>query len=172
MPVTPTPPDRLLQPEHQADFLLYRLYRIHVTAGRGVVQLCDALHGITRREWRVLSFLAENEGVLSSELAQRATLDRARTSRTLSSLADKRLIERRPKPSDRREVHVFLSERGRAVHDDIFPRIADINQRLVADLSPGDRQVLDRVLMQVQARADALLAGAEPLARDNPDDEH
>ena len=97
-------PDTLLNPARQADFLLYRLYRIHITAGRKVVQMCEERHGMTRREWRVLSFLAENEGVLSSELAERAMLDRARTSRTITSLAGKRLIERRPKPHDRREL--------------------------------------------------------------------
>lgn len=168
------PVDRLAWPDHQADFLLYRLYRIHVTAGRRVVQLCESLHGMTRREWRVLSFLAENEGVLSSELAERAMLDRARTSRTsrtLTSLADKGLIERRPRPSDRREVHVFLSDGGRRVHGDIFPRIRAINQALVTDLSAAERQLLDGVISRIQSSADALLAGAPPLSRDNPDDE-
>lgn len=167
----PNPPDRLLNPERQADFLLYRLYRIHITAGRKVVQMCEERHGMTRREWRVLSFLAENEGVLSSELAERAMLDRARTSRTITSLAGKRLIERRPKPHDRREVQIYLSEEGRRVHGDIFPRIAAINHALVEGLSPEQRRALDGIVAHVQARADAMIEGAAPLARDNPDDE-
>ena len=168
--MTPNP-DPLLHPERQADFLLYRLYRIHIAAGRAVVRLCESLHGMTRREWRVLSFLAENEGVLSSELAERAMLDRARTSRTLTSLAGKRLIERRPKPHDRREVQIFLSEEGRRVHGDLFPRIAGINQSLVAGLTAPQRAALDQIIAGVQAQADALLAGAPPLTRDNLDDE-
>ncbi|MBL0919252.1 MAG: MarR family transcriptional regulator [Hydrogenophaga sp.] len=165
------PRDTLAHPEHQAEFLLYRLYRIHITAGRQVVQLCESLHGLTRREWRVLSFLAENEGVLSSELAERAMLDRARTSRTLTLLADKKLIERRPKPNDRREVQMYLSDEGHRVHGDLFPRIRAINQALVAGLSADERAALDRMVGMVQGKADELLAGAAPLARDNPDDE-
>ena len=106
-----------------------------------MVQLCESLHGLTRREWRVLSFLAENEGVLSSELAERAMLDRARTSRTLTLLAEKRLIERRPKPNDRREVQMYLSEAGHRVHDDLFPRIRAINQALVEGLSLQERRL-------------------------------
>lgn len=164
-------PDTLLRPQRQADFLIYRLYRIHISAGRRVVQLCETLHGMTRREWRVLSFLAENEGVLSSELAERAMLDRARTSRTLTTLAGKGLIERRPKPNDRREVRIFVSEAGWRVHEDMFPRIAAINQALVEELSPAQRRALDGMLAHVSAKADAMLAGAAPLARDNPDDE-
>lgn len=164
-------PDPLLRPSHQADFLLYRLYRIHMAAGRAVVRLCEERHGVTRREWRILSFLAENEGVLSSELAERAMLDRARTSRTLTTLAGKGMIQRRPKPHDRREVQIYLSEEGRRVHGDLFPRIADINQALVQDLSLAQRQALDQIIGQVQAQADVLLAGAQPLARDNLDDD-
>jgi DNA-binding MarR family transcriptional regulator len=167
----PDHPDTLADPTHQAEFLLYRLYRIHITAGRKVVQLCESLHGLTRREWRVLSFLAENEGVLSHELAERAMLDRARTSRTLTLLADKKLIERRPKPNDRREVQMYLSEEGHRVHGDLFPRIRAINQALVAGLSADERAALDRMVAMVQGKADELLAGAAPLARDNPDDE-
>ena len=165
------PRDTLLHPGQQAEFLLYRLYRIHITAGRQVVQLCESLHGLTRREWRVLSFLAENEGVLSSELAERAMLDRARTSRTLTLLAEKRLIERRPKPNDRREVQMYLSEAGHRVHDDLFPRIRAINQALVEGLSLQERHALDHMVGAIQAKADTLLAGAAPLARDNPHDE-
>lgn len=169
---TMTPaPDLLLRPAHQADFLLYRLYRIHMAAGRLVVRLCEERHGMTRREWRVLSFLAENEGVLSSELAERAMLDRARTSRTLTTLAGKGLIQRRPKPHDRREVQIYLSEEGRRVHGDLFPLIAAINQALVQDLSAAQRAALDQIVATVQAKADGLLAGARPLARDNLDDE-
>jgi DNA-binding MarR family transcriptional regulator len=168
----PSPPhDTLLHPQRQDEFLLYRLYRIHITAGRQVVQLCESLHGLTRREWRVLSFLAENEGVLSHELAERAMLDRARTSRTLTLLADKKLIERRPKPNDRREVQMYLSDEGHRVHGDLFPRIRAINQALVAGLSADDRDALDRMVAAVQGKANELLAGAAPLARDNPDDE-
>lgn len=165
------PRDTLLYPGQQAEFLLYRLYRIHITAGRQVVQLCESLHGLTRREWRVLSFLAENEGVLSSELAERAMLDRARTSRTLTLLAEKKLIERRPKPNDRREVQMYLSEAGHRVHDDLFPRIRAINQALVEELSAAERAALDQMVGVIQRRADTMLAGAAPLARDNPDDE-
>ena len=75
------------------------------------------------------------------------------------------------KPHDRREVQIFLSEAGRRVHDDIFPRIAAINHALVRGLSPEQRRALDAMVAHVQALADGMLAGEAPLARDNPDDD-
>ncbi|HEX5739086.1 MAG TPA: MarR family transcriptional regulator [Hydrogenophaga sp.] len=144
--------DRMLDPQVQADQLLYRLYRIHIMAGRLVVHLCEHEFGLTRREWRVLSFLSEHEGVLSSELAEHAMLDRARTSRTLTRLANKKLISRRPKPSDRREVHVFLTEEGWRVYRAIFPRVVAINRDIASALSSTERQLLDRMMDRLHAR--------------------
>lgn len=160
-----TDDDRLDHPRQQDDLLLYRLYRIHATAGPLVVRMCERDYGITRREWRVLSCLADVEGVQSSELAVRAMLDRARTSRAITSLADKGLLRREPKPSDRREVHVFLTEEGRRVHAEIFPRIAAIQRELLSPFSPEERLQLGRLLTRLQASARRMNpAGAAPAA--------
>lgn len=160
--------DRLADPQHQADLLLYRLYRIHITAGRLVVHMCESEFGITRREWRILSFLAEREGALSSQLAEHAMLDRARTSRTLTSLASKMLVVRQPKPSDRREVHVFLSDEGRRLYGDIYPRVAAINRELVSDLNSAQCVQLDAMVDALQAQASrmAVASPGTPLPRD------
>ncbi len=148
--------DRLSQPQQQADILLYRLHLIQITAGSLVVRLCEQEFGITRREWRLLSFLATKEGALSSELAEHAMLDRARTSRALTRLADKGLVRREPKPSDRREVHVYLSEKGRALYAAMYPRVVAINRSLASALSTDECAALDGMLDRLQAQADAM----------------
>lgn len=167
MPDT-NPHDRLAEPQHQADLLLYRLYRIHITAGRLVVHMCESEFGITRREWRILSFLAEREGAMSSQLAEHAMLDRARTSRTLTTLASKKLVMRQPKPSDRREVHVFLSEEGRRLYGVIYPRVAAINRELASGLTAAQRQQLDAMVDALQAQASRMVAATPeaPLPQD------
>jgi len=163
--------DVMLHPRAQTDLLLYRLYRIHITMSRLVVHLCEHEFGLTRREWRVLSFLSEHEGVLSSELAEHAMLDRARTSRALTRLEGKKLIRRQPRPSDRREVHVFLTEEGWQVYRAIFPRVAAINRELASALSAAERAQLDTMVQVLQARAQAMLGDAGPwVASADPDD--
>jgi DNA-binding MarR family transcriptional regulator len=77
---------RLGAPAALDDVLLYRISRLLATAGSMVIRLCEGRYGITRREWRVLALLAQEEGLLSSQLAERAQLDRARTSKAISSL--------------------------------------------------------------------------------------
>jgi DNA-binding MarR family transcriptional regulator len=155
--------DRLQHPQQQDDLLLYRLYRVHATAGPLVVRMCERDYGITRREWRVLSCLADVEGVLSSALALRTLLDRAQTSRSITSLTDKGLVRREPKPSDRREVHVFLTERGRAVYAEVFPRIAAIQRELLSPFSDEERRQFGEHLARLQASAARLNPGGELL---------
>lgn len=152
--------DPLQHPQQQGDLLLYRLYRIHATAGPLVVRMCERDYGITRREWRVLSCLADVEGVQSSELAVSAMLDRARTSRAITGLTDKGLVRRVPKPSDRREVHVYLTDEGRRVYAEVFPRIAAIQRDLLAPFSDDERRTLSECLMRLQLSATRLRAAA------------
>lgn len=151
--------DRLQHPQQQDDLLLYRLYRIHATARPLVVRMCERDYGITRREWRVLSCLADVEGVQSSVLAQRTMLDRARTSRAITSLAEKGLLRREPKPSDRREVHVFLTDEGRRVHAEVLPRIAAIQRELLSPFSDEERRQFSEHLVRLQASASRLNPG-------------
>ncbi|MFC3684662.1 MarR family winged helix-turn-helix transcriptional regulator [Hydrogenophaga luteola] len=151
-----TDDDPFQHPQQLNDLLLFRLHRINATAGPLVMRMCERDYGITRREWRVLSSLADVEGVQSSELAVRAMLDRARTSRAITSLADKGLLRREPKPSDRREVHVFLTDKGRRVYDEVFPRIAAIQRELLSPFNDEERRRLSELMARLQASASRL----------------
>ncbi len=155
--------DPLRYPQQQNELLLYRLYRIHATARPLVVRMCERDYGITRREWLVLSCLADAEGVQSSELAVRAMLDRARTSRAITSLADKGLLRREPKPSDRREVHLYLTDEGRRIYREAFPRIAAIQRELLAPFSEAEGRQLSELVARLQASASRLNPGGELL---------
>ena len=151
----------LADPASLDDLLLYRLSRLLGTAGAMVIRLCEGRFGITRREWRVLALLAENDGLLSSELAERAQLDRARTSRAVTSLAAKGLLQREPGRADRRQARLALSPSGRAVHQALFPLVREINRDLLAALPAGGSERLHEALELLQRRADGLLLQAE-----------
>ena len=148
--------DNLLNPSHQSELLLFRLYRIHATAGGTVRRACQQTAGLTRREWRVLAFVEQHEGVLSSELAVRAMLDRARTSKALKELEAKGLVERCPRPSNRREVQVFVTEKGRATNDQLLARAAAINRKLLMGFNEVERELLVDMLARLQSQADEL----------------
>ena len=156
-----TPRD-LLHPQTLDDMLLYVMWQLQACAGSVVVRLCEGEFGITRREWRVLAQLAAHEGVQSSELARHASLDRARTSRALTGLVAKSLVERTPREGDRREVLVHLTAQGRALHAALLPRVAQINRELLSALDEGEVRQLVRFLERLQRQAEAMRADRAP----------
>ncbi len=144
------------QPKTPDDLFLYGVSRLLATAGGQVTRLCEGEFGITRREWRILAQLGQAEGILSSELAVRAQLDRARTSRAVTGLVAKKLVSRVPRPGDRRAVTLALTAAGRALYEALFPRVAAINRALVSVLSASEVTALDGMLARLQVQADAM----------------
>jgi DNA-binding MarR family transcriptional regulator len=100
-----------------------------------VIRLCEGRFGITRREWRVDRAACAGTGLLSSELADRIQLDRARTSRAVSSLVAKKLVRRQTGVADRRQARLALTEQGPPLHAALFPLVCEINRGLLAPLS-------------------------------------
>lgn len=152
---------RLAQPASLDDVLLYRLSRLLATAGSMVIRLCEGSFGITRREWRLIARLAQENSLLSSELADRAQLDRARTSKAITSLVAKKLVRRQVRPGDRRTAALELTQAGRALHAALYPLVLEINSQLLACLAPQDTATLDHALEALQVRADELVARAQ-----------
>ncbi len=148
---------RLRQPEVLGDLLIYRLGRLYATAGAMTLRVCEGEFGIPRREWRLLAVLGAAGEMQPSALAERAELDRARTSRALARLQAKGLVSRQAVASDRRLAHVALTEEGRALHRRMLPRLAAINGAILAPLDDAQVAQLDTLLAALQGRASELL---------------
>ena len=155
------PATRLRQPGALDDLLLYRLARLLAVGGSMVIRLCEGRFGITRREWRVIARLAEEQDLLSSELAERIQLDRARTSRAITSLVAKKLLRRQSGTADRRQARLALTAEGRALYDALFPLVCEINRELLSPVPAGDLQRLDAALAAMQQQADRMVGRAE-----------
>jgi len=141
--------------------LLYRLSRLLGVAGSMVIRLCEGRFGITRREWRLIATLASRGALGSSQLAEHAQLDRARTSRAVGSLVAKGLVSRSQPGGDRRQVLLCLTDDGRAIHSQLYPLVQQIHDDLMAALTPQAAQQLDDSLARLQERAQALVSVAQ-----------
>jgi len=143
------------------ELFLYRLSRLQAVAVAPVGRLCQARYGVSRREWRLIVVLARHGPVLSSELADFAQLDRARTSRIVTALVDLNLIAREVIPSDRRQARVSLTAKGRALYDEFLPVVEELNRQLLLALEPEEIAQLDGLMDRLAERAKANLAALD-----------
>lgn len=143
------------------DLLLYRTSRLLSVAGSMVIRLCEGRFGITRREWRLIATLAGHGALGSSQLAEHAQLDRARTSRAVSSLVEKELVSREQPAGDRRHVLLRLTARGTKLHAELYPLVSAINTELLGALDTAEVALLDDMLQRLHARGEAMVAAAD-----------
>jgi MarR family transcriptional regulator for hemolysin len=70
-------------------------------------------YGLTRSQWQVLAYLANNEGINQSGLAWLLEIEPITLGRIIDKLQVLRLIERHPDPSDRRAWLLHLTPAAR-----------------------------------------------------------
>ena len=100
--------------------------------------------------------------IAPSVLAERMHRDRARTSRVLTSLIQKKLVLRTTPAHDRRSAIVGLTPEGRKVYDSLMPQVQAINSQILSTLAPEAAQGFDAALERLQARAETLVTELSP----------
>lgn len=146
----------LRQPRSLDELLNFRLHILQALSGAPIVRLMEGRHGITRREWRLLALLADRGPLSPSALAEQGQLDRARTSRSIGVLVEKKLALREALAADPRRARVSLTPAGQRLYDQLFPLIADINAQLVSVLDDATLDVLDNALARLKTKAHEL----------------
>ena len=144
------------QPVVVEDLLNYKLSRLLASSGSMVTRLCEGRYGITRRECRLICILASQDGMSPSALAQRAHLTRARISRHIADLTEKKLVSRRTVATDRRRWEVSLTAAGQAIYDELFPQSVKFNGMVLKALSPTELRQFDAALKKLTDVADTL----------------
>ena len=119
--------------------------------------------GLTRSQWQVLAYLAENEGVNQARLAELIEIEPITLGRIVVRLETMRLIKRNSHPTDRRRWLLHLMPAARAKleqareYDDVTRREAMVG------VSEDDAQRLLKTLQALKENltqaCDATLAG-------------
>ena len=119
--------------------------------------------GLTRSQWQVLTYLAQNEGINQAGLAELIEIEPITLGRIIDKLEILRLIKRNPHPTDRRRWLLHLQP---AAHSRLRQagEYGDVTRReALAGVSEDDRQHLLRTLEMLKENltqaCDAPLAG-------------
>jgi DNA-binding MarR family transcriptional regulator len=79
----------------------------------------------------------------------------------LKRLEESGLVERKSDLEDGRKIRVTLTPRGLSLHDRVFRAFAAVSNRLLADLSNGQKTEIDRALKQLHEQMEGLGNGPD-----------
>ena len=125
-----------------SEFLPYKLTVVAEQLSRGLAKQYRAEYGISVPEWRVLVHILHEGEVSVRDVEQKAGLEKSKASRAASRLEADGYITKAVNEQDRRLLVLSLTEKGRALMQELIP-LADAFQKRIENLLNGQLQELD-----------------------------
>lgn len=135
------------------DFLPYRLAILSHSVSASIASVYEKRFGVSIPEWRVIAIVGRFPDLSAVEVAERTVMDKVAVSRAVSKLIKSGVIDRQFADADRRRSILNLSEKGRAVHDEIAPLALAMEADLLDGLDDREVAVLDRVIDKLYDKA-------------------
>ena len=127
-----------------------RLAHLVKDATRGLLrslQMRLTRHGVSFGHWAFLRILWEADGLTQRELSVEAGLMEPTTSAALATMEKIGYVRRERRPGNRKNIHVFLTPRGRALRPKLVPLAEEVNDVAVRGVSAADVVAARRTLL-------------------------
>lgn len=119
----------------------HALMKAHLMLHRRVMEQAKAL-GLTSGQPKILEFLSRQEGADQATIAHACEIEPATVSSILARMEQAGLIERRRTADDRRVLHIYLTEAGRAAWTKMSDVFAKAEDAAAAGMSAEERAAL------------------------------
>jgi DNA-binding MarR family transcriptional regulator len=131
-----------------------RLAHLVKHAARGLaraLQMRLTEHAVSYGHWTFLRVLWESEGLTQRQLSDQAGVMEPTTFSALNAMEKLGYVTRRPNPKSRKEVHVFLTPKGRALKSKLVPLAEEANAVALAGVTAADVAATRRTLLALIA---------------------
>jgi DNA-binding MarR family transcriptional regulator len=128
-------------------------YLINRISNRYNASMAEALrrHDLTTAQMRALAILSVKPGVTVNELAVYAVMEQSTMSRTLDTMEEAGLVERRARDGDGRVREVVLTPAGEEAFAGVWPIMRAEEDKMFVGLSARERNAFLRTLKTVLA---------------------
>jgi DNA-binding MarR family transcriptional regulator len=127
-----------------------RLAHLVKHAARGfarALQMRLAEHSVSYGHWSFLRILWESEGLTQRQLSGQAGVMEPTTFSALNAMERLGYVVRKPSPTSRKEVHVYLTRKGRALKNKLVPLAEEVNEVALRDVESADIAATRRTLL-------------------------
>jgi DNA-binding MarR family transcriptional regulator len=147
-------------------FVPFRLNRLAAEVSSALSAEYQARYGLDIPEWRVLATLGFRREPCSAQYISHCTRTHKSTiSRAVTALMRRRLVERVENADDRREYQLRMTRKGKALYEELIPRLLRREQEILACLSVQERKDFARLLGKIEQSLDLVQTSAEADAK-------
>jgi len=136
----------------QADVPDDRLAHLVRDAGRVLTKSLQtklADHSVSFGHWSFLRILWVTEGLTQRELSEQAGLMEPTTYTALKAMETNGLIEQRQLNGNRKNIHIYLTEKGRDLKQTLIPLAEAVNESAVRGVDNDDLLATRRTLLAI-----------------------
>jgi DNA-binding MarR family transcriptional regulator len=128
-------------------FVPFRLNRLAAEVSSALSSEYQERYGLDIPEWRVLATLGFRNDACSAQYIVHCTRTHKSTiSRAVTALMKRQLVERVENEDDRREFALRLTRKGKALYQELIPRLLRKEQEILSCLPAMERKDFARML--------------------------
>jgi DNA-binding MarR family transcriptional regulator len=143
-------------------FVPFRLNRLAAEVSAELSSEYQARYGLDIPEWRVLATLGFRDDACSAQYISHCTRTHKSTiSRAVTALMGRQLVERVENEDDRREFRLRLTRKGKALYQQLIPRLLRKEQEILSCLSAQERKDFAGMLGKIEKSLDLVQTARE-----------
>jgi DNA-binding MarR family transcriptional regulator len=159
---TPPPKTRTASRLDLFRFVPFRLNRLAAEVSGALSAEYQERYGLDIPEWRVLATLGFRHDPCSAQYISHCTRTHKSTiSRAVTALLKRHVVERVENEDDRREFRLRLTRKGRALYEELIPRLLRREQEILSCLSAKERKALAALLGKIEHSLDLVQTSRE-----------
>jgi DNA-binding MarR family transcriptional regulator len=143
-------------------FVPFRLNRLAAEVSSALSSEYQERYGLDIPEWRVLATLGFRDDACSAQYISHCTRTHKSTiSRAVTALMNRQLVERVENEDDRREFRLRLTRKGKALYEQLIPRLLRKEQAILSCLSTQERKDFAGMLGKIEKSLDLVQTARE-----------
>jgi DNA-binding MarR family transcriptional regulator len=143
-------------------FVPFRLNRLAAEVSAALSGEYQERYGLDIPEWRVLATLGfRNDACSAQYIAHCTRTHKSTISRAVTALMTRQLVERVENEDDRREFRLRLTRKGKALYEELIPRLLRKEQDILSCLSAQERKNFALMLGKIEKSLDLVQTSKE-----------
>jgi DNA-binding MarR family transcriptional regulator len=143
-------------------FVPFRLNRLAAEVSAALASEYQERYGLDIPEWRVLATLGfRNDACSAQYIAHCTRTHKSTISRAVTALLQRQLVERVENADDRREFSLRLTRKGRALYEELIPRLLRKEREIMSCLTADERANFALALGKIEKSLDLVTTTRE-----------